>query len=372
MYNTFNTKSTAPAFERALVLFFFQAVRLGLVSPRLFFKALRIFLSQKRLAAVRKKYRESGVDVPPLIIFSITKRCNLTCKGCYAMALSKSEGSELGEQKIDRILVEAQDLGVSIVLIAGGEPLTRPNILPLLASFPSMIFPMFTNGLLIDDAAVAVLKKNSNIIPVLSLEGNKAHTDQRRGAGVYDGVIRKIGTLRRAGVLCGISLTVTQDNFATVTSDAFIEHSVRQGCLLFFFVEYVPVDSATDHLVLSDDQRNAMTRISAELTNRFKALFIAFPGDEEQFGGCLAAGRGFVHINPTGDVEPCPFAPYSDASLRGLSLREALKSPFLYRIRRHHGLLTEGKSGCSLWENRDRVLSLLHENHPEARDSVNA
>ncbi len=58
-------------------------------------------------------------------------------------------------------------------------------------------------------------------------------------------------------------------------------------------------------------------------------VFVVFPGDEEQFGGCLAAGRGFVHVGPDGSLEPCPFAPYSDVSLKTTPLREALGSKLL-------------------------------------------
>jgi MoaA/NifB/PqqE/SkfB family radical SAM enzyme len=88
-------------------------------------------------------------------------------------------------------------------------------------------------------------------------------------------------------------------------------------------------------------------------------LFIAFPGDEDQYDGCLAAGRGFLHINPSGKVEPCPFAPFSDTDLRYGSLRDALNSDFLRNIRENHHLLKEGEGGCALWANRDWVAGIL-------------
>ena len=43
--------------------------------------------------------------------------------------------------------------------------------------------------------------------------------------------------------------------------------------------------------------------------NKYRALFVNVPGDEKDFGGCLSAGRGFVHVSAEGDLEPCPFAP---------------------------------------------------------------
>jgi MoaA/NifB/PqqE/SkfB family radical SAM enzyme len=92
---------------------------------------------------------------------------------------------------------------------------------------------------------------------------------------------------------------------------------------------------------------------------RDASLFIAVPGDEEEIGGCLSAGRGFVHINANGDLEPCPFAPYSDTNLRDSSLREALQSDFLKAIRANHKHLRETEGRCALWVNREMVESLL-------------
>ena len=90
------------------------------------------------------------------------------------------------------------------------------------------------------------------------------------------------------------------------------------------------------------------------------ALFIAVPWDEDDVGGCLSAGRGFIHINPKGDVEPCPFAPFSDVNLRDMPLKEALQSSFLEAIRGVPELSKETGEGCILWKERARVSELLH------------
>jgi MoaA/NifB/PqqE/SkfB family radical SAM enzyme len=88
-------------------------------------------------------------------------------------------------------------------------------------------------------------------------------------------------------------------------------------------------------------------------------VFIAVPWDEEEQGGCLAFGRGFMHISASGDVEPCPFDPYSDASLRDMPLKEALKSLFLAAMRENHDMFSETVGDCALWKNREQVERLL-------------
>jgi len=77
------------------------------------------------------------------------------------------------------------------------------------------------------------------------------------------------------------------------------------------------------------------------------------------FGGCLAAGRGFFHINPYGMAEPCPFSPYSDTDIRNISLLEALDSPLFKRLSEDDFLLKEHTGGCALFTQEDEVRKLL-------------
>ncbi|MGE5485689.1 MAG: hypothetical protein ACM3X4_11810 [Ignavibacteriales bacterium] len=114
----------------------------------------------------------------------------------------------------------------------------------------------------------------------------------------------------------------------------------------------------TDDWVLTPEQRSRLLDLTRRFRSRLPGLFIAFPGDEAELGGCLAAGRGFAHISPEGHLEPCPFTPYSDTSLTGASLKEALQSGLLRTIRENHERLSETEGGCALWRNRDWLRSL--------------
>jgi MoaA/NifB/PqqE/SkfB family radical SAM enzyme len=234
----------------------------------------------------------------------------------------------------------------------------------LTREFKRMLFPVFTNGLLIPDAEIESLAQRRNLVPVFSLEGGRRATDFRRGPGVFEKVCGTMRRLRGKGIFYGISFTVTRDNFAGLTDPAFIAPLVGDGCRLFFFVEYIPVEEGTGDLVLTDVQKRELERITVGFRSKLRAEFIAFPGDEEQYGGCLAAGRGFIHVGPDGALEPCPFAPYSDVNLNRVSLTEALRSPFLAAIRENHGNLAESRGGCALWTNREWVRSLLPKRSP--------
>jgi MoaA/NifB/PqqE/SkfB family radical SAM enzyme len=347
--------------NQGLRIFFSEFVRVSLRRPgqALFFACTVLWQG----AAARRRAREArqGLHVPPIAIFSITNRCNLHCKGCYAQAIRGEAPDELSAARMRGIVEEAEELGISFFVIAGGEPLTRPEIVDIAREHPRVIFLLITNGLLLDEELIGKLTKLRNVVPVLSIEGNQAETDERRGLGVHERLQDRMEQLRAAGLFFSLSMTVTRSNFDIVTDPAFLERAVHAGCRLFFHLEYTPIRGGTDDWVITDAQRQSMKGLVADFRQRFPAVFIAVPWDEEEQGGCLASGRGFIHISPAGDLEPCPFAPFSDTSVLDLPLREALRSPFLRVMRENHDQFAETSGGCALWKNREAVKSLLKE-----------
>lgn len=333
--------------------------------PFYFSSFVRIARYQIKAADIRKAHREAGLNVPAFMIVSVTRRCNLKCRGCYSHIASGNEITagrlpELDAASLGRVIDEGAELGVSFMLLAGGEPLVRAEeIFGMAERNPTVIFPVFTNGTLIDERMIKKFQKNRNLLPVLSMEGGKTSTDGRRGLGVFEQVVDKMRQLRKAGIFFGLSFTVMKGNVRELTSSDFIEDLVRQGTGLFFFNEYTPIENGTAELCIDFDERERLLLDIQKFKKKYKALFLAFPGDEDRFGGCLSSGRGFVHVAPDGRLESCPFAPFGDTDARNQPLREALRSPLLERIRAHHDELTETSAGCALWNRREWVDSLL-------------
>ena len=346
--------------NQSLNVFFKDAVRVAVTNPAQAYHLLKTVRWQRKAARLRSKWEQEGIHVPPIMIFSITNRCNLHCKGCYHWALHESGQVEMSEEKMRSTVAEAKELGIYFIALAGGEPLVRPQILDIIRQFPEIIFLVFTNGLLINDEVMKKLNKLRNFVPVISLEGYELDTDYRRGEGVYKRLQGIVTNLRKLGIFWSVSLTVTNINFDTITNVHFIKDLVDLGCKLFFFVEYTPITEDTEDWVINDDQRERLLRIRDSFRSQFPALFVAVPGDEEEIGGCLSAGKGFVHISAEGNVEPCPFAPYSDTNLRDSSLKDALQSEFLREIRDNHDRLSEAEGGCALWVERAWVRGLLN------------
>jgi MoaA/NifB/PqqE/SkfB family radical SAM enzyme len=337
-----------------------QAIRIIASDTALVIPGSVILHHQRKAAEIRKEHEARGLLVPPVMITSITSRCNLACAGCYMHGRQEVPKAEMSPEILASVVDQAAELGVSIIVIAGGEPLVRQEeIFRMAEAHPSTLFPLFTNGLLIDETMAGRIAQCRNIVPVISFEGFRKDTDARRGIGVYDRLLSVCARLNDRNVFFGCSVTTTRKNFNHVTSEAFVRQMTGAGARVFTFVEYVPMAPGTENLVLIHEQKVTLQAVLTDYNRKFPALFIGFPGEEDTYGGCLAAGRGFVHVSPSGDLEPCPAAPYSDANLLSMPLKEALQSRLFSRLREQPEVLAESEGGCALRANRAWVEGLI-------------
>ncbi len=340
-----------------------DALAASLKNPKETAFLLSYALHAKRAAATRASHAAAGRHVPSFLIASITNRCNLHCAGCYARANSLCDDnaaeSLLTDAEWDGLFTQAGEIGVSFILLAGGEPMLRKGVLERAAAHRDILFPVFTNGTLLSDSALALFGDNRNLVPIVSIEGDEAQTDARRGAGTYRKLTSNMARLRDDGVLFGASVTLTTENLAFVTGNAFLDTLRTLGAKVAFFVDYVPADPGTEALAPGDAERDYLARrLDALRSAGSDLIYVSFPGDEQYSGGCLAAGRGFFHINPTGGAEPCPFSPVSDTNLRQVTLLDALDSPLFTRLRASSLLAGQHTGACALF-GRDEELAAM-------------
>ena len=348
-----------------------DAIKATLKNPRESVFMARFAAASRAASKKRRRAEDAGEHIPPFLIASITSQCNLHCAGCYARDLDFcGDGparDQMSAQERAGLFRQARDLGVGFILLAGGEPLVRWDVIQAAAGVPEILFPVFTNGTLLGTGALDYLAGHRNRLPVLSVEGGREATDARRGEGVYDRVEAAVAGMEQRRIAFAVSVTVTRDTLEEVLSDGFLARLADKGCKGVVYVEYVPTDPATEALAPDDGDRARMaSRLDELRAGDCPLVLISFPGDEKSAGGCLAAGRGFFHINSHGGAEPCPFSPYSDVSVRGGSLADALASP-LFRSLRAGELLTEDHSGgCVLFKKKDQVEALLGLRQEEA------
>jgi len=332
--------------------------------PRRLWPYGKLVRGYERARKARKANREQGLTVPPFLILSITSRCNLRCAGCYARASGILDGP--GHLPLDRwrkIVREASELGVYGFIVAGGEPFMHPGLLELCAEFDDRVFIIVTNGTAITEEHYSRLRSISNVCIVVSIEGGEAVTDARRGAGVYGKAMGTIRRLGHMGVISGVSATVTRANFRHWMDPANVDDLIGHGVMLGVFIEYIPTagalggcDDVAQMLTPAEraDFRNAMLTYREE-----KPIYIVHsPGDEELFGGCVSAGRGFAHVTPSGDLTPCPVSDVATHNLGTSSLREGLASPLFEEIRASSDMLETGDAPCALFAHQKELDEL--------------
>ncbi len=363
-YNTYELNRTIRAKIKQILFKNFR-------SPAKALFLYRMIKSQKEAARNRQKWKEQEVNIPTFMAISITNHCNLTCYGCYARAQYRQLDEELSIEQIKNIISEAKEIGISFILLLGGEPLLRPEILDITQKFPDIIFPLLTNGQLLDEVTIKRLKKQRNVFPIISLEGTKSETDNRRGQGVFDNVLNAFEMMKRHNLLFGTNITATSQNFEKILEEQFIKDLILKGCILIGYLDYIPVKVGTQDLGLTNIQKRRKNELIDSFRNKYQCIFVNLPADEAPIGGCLS-GRAFVHISSEGHLEPCVFATISDVNIKEMTLFEALQSSLLSEIRTNGDKMKDTKRGCTYWKNRKTINSTIKNNEIYHSSKINS
>ena len=343
-----------------------DALRASIKNPKEILFLHKLSKNAIKATEIRQKYDEKGQNIPAFLIASITSRCNLHCSGCYSRSNKSCSDDEpinqLTAEEWEDIFIQAKEMGISFIVLAGGEPLLRDDVIIKATDFPEILFPIFTNGTLLNKEYLKLFNDNRNIVPILSIEGDEKITDSRRGKGVYKQLVDSMRLMKKNNIIFGASLTFTRNNLTSLLSKEFIDELHDFGCKVVFFIEYVPVNGETKEMAPRDEERELLLDNLESLREEYQdMLFMSFPGDEKNSGGCLAAGRGFFHINSHGGAEPCPASPYSDINVKETSLIEALNSKLFKSLREGGILMGEHEGGCVLFEHQKEVERLLED-----------
>lgn len=340
-----------------------DAIRTTLKNPKESLFLVKFSKHAKKATNIRNEYYENGQNIPAFLIASITSRCNLHCSGCYSRANNAcdDEGiNQLSDIEWEDIFKQAKEIGISFIVLAGGEPLIREDVLVKAAMYPEILFPIFTNGTMLNEHYLNLFDDNRNLLPIISFEGDEKITDSRRGKGIYNQLIDSMELMRKDNIIFGASLTFTKDNLSLLVSDEFIDRLHDLGCKVIFFIEYVPVNEESKGIAPGDFERELLFNEIDRLRQEYRdIIFLSFPGDEKTSGGCLAAGRGFFHINSHGEAEPCPASPFSDINVKDSSLIDALNSKLFKSLRDEGILMDDHEGGCVLYEHKEDVERLL-------------
>ncbi|MCM8792191.1 MAG: radical SAM protein [Candidatus Omnitrophica bacterium] len=280
-----------------------------------------------------KEYSEKyGFSPPWFLVLSPTMRCNLNCVGCSTRRYTKQD--DLSIELIDRILREAKEMGIYFIVTQGGEMFVYEEMFKVYKKHSDVYFQVYTNGTLIDKKIAGILAKLGNVAPMISIEGFEETTDRRRGKGVFQKAMQAMDNLRETGCFFGASVTQTRFNSEEITSDEFFKMLLDKGCFVIWFFQFLPIGKDPDiELMATPQQRHKLYLKICEIRQKLPIFIGDFWNDGPFVGGCIAAGRRYVHINNKGDVEPCAFVHFAVDNIKEKSLREALSSPFMRLLR---------------------------------------
>jgi MoaA/NifB/PqqE/SkfB family radical SAM enzyme len=342
-----------------------------------------------------------GMNPPMFLVCAPTQACNLKCEGCYANC-DAGHTATMDYDVLVRMLEEKRDSwGSHFTVISGGEPFMYRSrgktIFDVFARFPDTMFLVYTNGTLIDETAARRLARLGNVTVAISVEGYEEHTDARRGKGTFAKIQRAFTNLRNAGVMFGISLTITRNNVDLITADIDGFHDFymnRCGATYAWMFQYMPIGRNHDtfHLVITPQQRKKLWQETWRVVREKEAFFIDFWNSGAVSSGCISAGRpdGYLYVDWNGNVMPCVFNPYYTDNLydiyaRGGHLDDALFSPFMKGIRQwqrryYYNDEAPGKKGnvftpCVIRDHYDTLYPMLCENdvrcaNDEAREAL--
>lgn len=280
----------------------------------------------------KKLIEEAGINAPNLIVISPSMRCNLDCVGCYAGNYTRAD--DLDPDVMDRTITEAKEMGIRFFVITGGEPFVYKPLLGLFEKHNDVAFQVYTNGTLINEQLAEDIVGLGNVAPAISVEGFREETDERRGEGTFDKVMRAMDNLRERGAIFAFSTTASRKNIDTITGDEFAQLMIDKGAAYGWYFSYVPIGKSPDLAYMPTPEERDKLRRGVQRIRKEKPILVAdFWNDGILTGGCLAAGRKYVHINNKGDVEPCVFCHFATDNINETTLLEALQSPFFKSIR---------------------------------------
>jgi len=315
-----------------------------------------------------KNKEKYGCNIPWAILMDPTSACNLNCTGCWAAEYGNKMNMDC--DTLDSIIRQGKELGTYMYIYSGGEPLVRKrDIIRLCEEHDDCMFLAFTNGTLIDEEFADEMLRVKNFIPAISIEGYEAETDDRRGKGTYQAVIRAMEILKRKKLPFGASLCYTSKNAEIIGSEEYFDHLIEMGCKFAWLFTYMPVGvGAPTDLLATAEQREFIYHQIRSFRETKPIFTMDFWNDGEFVGGCIAGGRCYLHINANGDIEPCAFIHYSDSNIHNKTLLEAYQSPLFMQYHDNQPFNGNHLRPCPLLDNEGRLAELVHKSGAHSTD----
>jgi len=274
----------------------------------------------------------------PIVVWNITRTCNLRCVHCYSDSMAMKYPGELSWEQMQEVVGDLAAYQIPSLLLSGGEPLIHPRFLDLvgLASQAGLKLTISTNGTLITPEKAALLKAADVAYVGISLDGIRAIHDQFRGKeGAFDAAVRGFRHCHEVGQKTGLRLTLTRHNVENI--EQILDFIEEQGIQRVCFYHLVPAGRGAELQVLAPDAARGAIDTLIERVEVWHAkgidrevLTVTQPADGAYLlvrmerenhpnleqarqllgwngGGANSSGRGIASIDTQGNVHPDQF-----------------------------------------------------------------
>jgi Fe-coproporphyrin III synthase len=195
----------------------------------------------------------------PVVIWNLVRRCNLNCVHCYSLSADVDFPNELSTAEVFRVMDDLKAFRVPVLILSGGEPLLRRDILEISARAKAMRFyvGLSSNGALIDEPTADRVAAVGYDYVGVSLDGIGAIHDRfRRQDGAFDKSLRGMRLLRERGIKVGLRFTVTERNVESLP--AMLELMEAEEIDKFYLSHLVYAGRGNRYR--ADDARHPTTR----------------------------------------------------------------------------------------------------------------
>lgn len=305
-----------------------------------------------------KKRIRRGEYFPPFLYISVINSCNLRCQGCWVKVDGPRNYIDAG--KMDKIIGDAKRQGNAFFGLLGGEPFMHPELLEIVRRHPDCYFQIFTNGQLITDKIADEMRRLGNCTPLVSIEGTEIISNERRGRmNVLNRTLAGLDACIRNRLITGVATSVCQTNIDDLVQESWVDRLIEIGAHYVWYHTYRPV-GAEPHpeLALSPDQVLRIRRFIVNLRKTKPIGVIDAYWDDKGEALCPMATGISHHINPWGEIEPCPIIQFAKETVHdGRDLLHVFRdSEYLADFRKVSAKATRG---CVVLERPDLVKELV-------------
>ena len=331
--------------------------------PRLLWKLSYNFGYKGMRSVQRFKQRlKRGEHFPPFLYISIINSCNLRCQGCWV----KVDGPRhmIDAATMRRVIGDAKRQGNSYFGILGGEPFMHPELLQILGEHPDCYFQIFTNGQLITDEIARELRRIGNATPLISIEGTETVSDERRGQlRVLDRTLAGLENCKNHRLIVGVATSVCRTNIDDLVREDWLRSLIARGVHYAWYHTYRPVgENASPDLALTPEQVLHVRRFVVRMRTKLPLALVDAYWDDQGQALCPMATGISHHINPWGDIEPCPIIQFATDSIHDRrDLFDVMQSSDF--IRDFRETAAQATRGCIVLERPDLVRTLVRKHN---------